>query len=72
MAKFGTGDVLTGVIAGFLSQQKNIENAIIAAVYLHSFAADLLVKKKTEFSYTASDIMDNLPNAIKFLRKSIV
>ncbi len=70
MAKFGTGDVLTGVIAGLISQLKNIEDAVIAAVYLHSLAADLLLNKYTEFGYTASDIIDNLPNAIKFLRKS--
>ncbi|MDO8549195.1 MAG: NAD(P)H-hydrate dehydratase [Ignavibacteria bacterium] len=70
MAKFGTGDVLTGVIAGLISQLKNIEDALIAAVYLHSLAADLLLKKFTEYGYTASDISDNLPDAIKFLRKS--
>ncbi|RPI66733.1 MAG: NAD(P)H-hydrate dehydratase, partial [Ignavibacteriales bacterium] len=70
MAKFGTGDVLTGVIAGFAAQLKNIEDAVIAAVYIHSLSADLLLKKFTEFGYTASDIIDNLPYAIKFLRKS--
>lgn len=70
MAKFGTGDVLTGVIAGLLAQLKNIEDAVIAAVYIHSLAADLLLQKYTEFGYTASDIINNLPKAIKFLRKS--
>lgn len=70
MAKFGTGDVLTGIIAGLLAQTKNIEDAIIAGVYLHSLSADLLLSKFTEYSYTASDIMNNLPNTIKFLRKS--
>ncbi len=70
MAKFGTGDVLTGVIAGLIAQTKNIENAVIAAVYIHSLAADLLLNKLTEFGYTASDIINNIPAAIKFLRKS--
>ncbi len=72
MAKFGTGDVLTGIIAGILSQQKDIEKALISAVYLHSLAADLLLKEKTEYGYTATDIMNNLPSAIKFLRSSFV
>ena len=72
MAKFGTGDVLTGIISGFLAQLKDLETSIIIGVYLHSLSADLLVKKFTEFSYTATDIMENLPNAIKFLRKSFV
>ncbi|MDR3627299.1 MAG: NAD(P)H-hydrate dehydratase, partial [Ignavibacteriaceae bacterium] len=72
MAKFGTGDVLTGAIAGLLSQIKDVENAAIAAVYIHSLAADLLLQDFTEFGYTAGDIINKLPAAIKFLRKSIL
>ncbi len=73
MAKFGTGDALTGMIAGFLSQNPNeIEKSLIAAVYIHSLSADLLLKDFTEFSYTATDIINNLPAAINFIRKSIV
>ncbi|MDP3582534.1 MAG: NAD(P)H-hydrate dehydratase, partial [Ignavibacteria bacterium] len=72
MAKFGTGDVLTGIIAGFIAQSKEIESALISAVYLHSLSADLLLDKKTEYSFTAKDILENLPDAIKFIRKSII
>jgi hydroxyethylthiazole kinase-like uncharacterized protein yjeF len=72
MAKFGTGDVLTGVIASFIAQKKNKEEAIVAAVYVHSLSADLLMKKATEFGYTASDISKNISSAIKFLRKTFV
>ncbi len=70
MAKFGTGDVLTGVIASFIAQKKNKEEAVTGAVYIHSLAADLLLKKSTEFGYTASDISRNISSAIKFLRKT--
>ncbi len=72
MAKFGTGDALTGIIAGFIAKACNIEQSLISAVYLHSLSADLLLQTKTEYSYTASDIIENLPNAIKFIRKSII
>ncbi len=72
MAKFGTGDVLTGVLAGMLSQSNEIESAVTAGVYLHSLSADLLLKDRTEFGFTATDITDNLPSAIKFIRNSIV
>ena len=72
MAKFGTGDVLTGTIAGLLAQQKDIEKAVLSAVYLHSLAADLLLSEKTEYSLIASDIMNYIPNTINFLRKSFV
>ncbi|HEY7751902.1 MAG TPA: NAD(P)H-hydrate dehydratase, partial [Ignavibacteriaceae bacterium] len=35
LAKFGTGDVLTGFIAGLIAQSQQIEKSIITAVYLH-------------------------------------
>ncbi|MFH0735828.1 MAG: NAD(P)H-hydrate dehydratase [bacterium] len=72
MAKFGTGDVLTGVVASFIAQSMNIERSLISAVYLHSLSADLLLNTKTEYGITAGDILQNLPNSIKFLRDSIV
>ncbi len=72
MAKFGSGDVLTGVIAGLLAQTKNIETSVISGVYLHSLSADLLLEKETEFGITAIKIEENLPNAINFLRNSII
>lgn len=72
MAKFGTGDVLTGVISGLLSYSLNLESAVIAGVYLHSLAADLLLEQETEYGITATKIEENLPNAISFLRNSII
>jgi NAD(P)H-hydrate epimerase len=72
MAKFGTGDVLTGVISGFLAQSQEIEEALISAVYIHSLSADLLFENKTEYGITASGIMENIPNAIKFIINSFV
>lgn len=72
MAKFGTGDVLTGIIAGFIAQADGTEGAVISAVYLHSLSADLLLKNKTEYGIMATDIINNLPEAIKFIRKSSV
>lgn len=72
MAKFGSGDVLTGIIAGLLSQNKNLENSAIQGVYLHSLAADLLLTEKPISNYIASDIINNYPNAVKFLEDSFV
>jgi len=72
MAKFGTGDALTGIITGFIAQSKDIEKSLVSAVYLHSLSADLLLEKKTEYSFTVTNIIENLPNAIKFIRKSLL
>nr|MDA3861372.1 NAD(P)H-hydrate dehydratase [Melioribacteraceae bacterium] len=72
MAKFGSGDVLTGVISGLIAASNNIENSVIAGVYLHSLSADLLLEQETEFGITATKIEENLPHAIRFLRNSII
>ncbi|MBK7819421.1 MAG: hypothetical protein IPJ60_19175 [Sphingobacteriaceae bacterium] len=71
LAKFGSGDVLTGMTAGILAQHKDIEKAAIAAVYLHSLTADILKSEMTEYSYSAEDLIKSIPKAIMFLRKSI-
>lgn len=65
MAKFGTGDALTGIIASFILQSKIVEAGILSAVYVHSLAADLLSQNNTVYSVTASDIIKYYPVAIK-------
>ncbi|MDD5079197.1 MAG: NAD(P)H-hydrate dehydratase [Candidatus Omnitrophica bacterium] len=65
MAKAGSGDALTGIIAAFLGQGLDLFQAAKYAVYLHGSAGDLAAKKKTQISMTASDIIDMLPEAIK-------
>ncbi len=72
MAKFGSGDVLSGIISSFWAQSKNVEDSIFSAVYLHSLSADLLRTEKTIFGITAKDIMKNIPKTIKFLDASII
>jgi NAD(P)H-hydrate epimerase len=72
LAKFGTGDVLTGFIAGLISQNKDIEKSVVTAVYLHGLAADILSRKRTKLDILASDVQNYIPQTIKFLEKSIV
>lgn len=72
MATFGTGDVLTGMIASFIAQSNNIEEAVISAVYIHSLAADLLLNDSTEHGITAESLMKKIPSTIKFLEDSVV
>lgn len=72
LAKFGSGDVLTGMISGFLAQTDEIEEALISAVYIHSLAADLLLEEMTEYGYTSEDLIEEIPNAIKFILKSFI
>lgn len=65
MATGGTGDVLTGIIAGFLGQGLVPVEAAAAGVYFHGLAGDIAAKDKGILSLTAGDILDYLPMAIK-------
>jgi ADP-dependent NAD(P)H-hydrate dehydratase / NAD(P)H-hydrate epimerase len=67
MASGGMGDVLTGIIAGFIAQNHSPELAACAGVYLHGAAADALSKSKGPFGYLATDVVNALPEAIKIL-----
>jgi NAD(P)H-hydrate epimerase len=72
MASGGMGDVLTGVIAGFIAQGHSPELSAHAGVYLHGAAADSLSKNKGPFGYLATDVMNTLPETIKELADSIL
>ena len=66
MGTGGTGDVLTGMIAGFLAQfPKQPELAVGAAVYLHGLAGQFAAKVTGEKSFIATDILQYLPKAME-------
>ncbi|MBI4707154.1 MAG: NAD(P)H-hydrate dehydratase [Candidatus Omnitrophica bacterium] len=65
MSSAGTGDVLSGIIASFLGQKLSVFEAAKYAVYLHGLAGDLAAKDKTQLGLIASDIIENIPRAIK-------
>ncbi len=67
LASGGTGDVLTGVIAGFIAQGLSLKDASILGVFIHGLAGDLVAKEKGIAGMIASDIIENLPIAIKQL-----
>ena len=71
LATAGTGDILAGVIATFLSQ--NISRPFIAsaaAVHVHGLAGDIATKALGERSVIASDVLECLPKAILTVIKS--
>jgi ADP-dependent NAD(P)H-hydrate dehydratase / NAD(P)H-hydrate epimerase len=70
MATGGTGDILTGMVAGLIAQhpQQALE-ATALAVYLHGLAGDLAVASIGENSLTATDLLRFLPQAFAYARK---
>jgi NAD(P)H-hydrate epimerase len=64
MATGGTGDVLTGMIAGLIAQHPDrICEATALAVYLHGQAGDLAAAAVGETSLVATDLVRFLPEA---------
>jgi len=70
MASAGSGDVLTGIIAGFLAEfpRAPVEQAVAAAVFLHGRAGEIAARDCGEQSTIASDLIHRLPAAIASLR----
>ncbi|MGV3459054.1 MAG: NAD(P)H-hydrate dehydratase [Flavobacterium sp.] len=63
LATGGSGDVLTGIITGLISQGYNSIDAAVFGVYLHGLTADIGVQDVGKQSFTASSIIDYLGKA---------
>ncbi len=67
MAKGGSGDILTGVVAGLLAQfPHHPASAVEAAVWLHGLAADLTVRDTDERTLLATDTLSRFSSAFRF------
>jgi hydroxyethylthiazole kinase-like uncharacterized protein yjeF len=58
MSAPGMGDVLTGMIAAFIAQGLNADQAMLLAVHLHGMAGDALAAEGIAVGMTASDLME--------------
>ena len=66
LAKAGSGDVLTGMIAGLAAQGMDMYNAAKLGVYLHGKCGELAAGKLTEYSVMAEDLISFIPYAVKY------
>jgi NAD(P)H-hydrate epimerase len=69
MATAGSGDVLSGIIISLLAQGYTSKNASLLGVYMHGLAGDIMVKEISQESLSASDIINGIPLAYKYLKK---
>lgn len=78
MATGGTGDILTGMIAGVIAQhpprrddRNTWKQATVAAVWLHGRCGELAAQRFGEQATLALDLLDFLPEAMNELRPSV-
>ena len=64
MAKGGSGDVLTGMIAGLIAQGLSFEDAARLGVYVHGLTGDAARKKLGAYSVIARDLIDALSEVL--------
>ncbi len=67
MATIGSGDVLTGLVAGIMAQGTPLERAAYAGVFVHGLAGDLAADRLGMRSLFATDIADSIPAALSQL-----
>lgn len=65
MSTGGSGDVLTGIIAGLIAQGLEPEEAARLGVYIHGRAGDQSLETKGNYSLMASDVIDGIPLVLK-------
>ena len=67
MAKGGSGDILTGIVAAMLAQFPNdVARAVETAVYLHGLAADFAARAMDEHTVLATDTVTHLSDAFRY------
>ena len=67
MAKGGSGDILTGIVAAMLAQYPDdVARAVEAAVYLHGLAADFAARAMDEHTVLATDTVAHLSEAFRY------
>ena len=68
MATAGTGDVLTGMVVGFLAQGLSPWDASCTAAYVHGYAGDLASRQLGQAGMVASDLIAQIPYALQQLQ----
>ncbi len=70
LASAGTGDVLSGVIAGLMAQGLSVYEAAAAGVYIHGKAGEQVRDRLGDTGMVAGDLLPELPLTIKRLKQN--
>jgi NAD(P)H-hydrate epimerase len=66
MATAGSGDVLAGIIVSLLAQGASASDAAVLGAAIHGFAGDKAAGKRGEYAMIATDIIENLGEALQY------
>jgi len=69
MTKAGTGDILAGLVVGFLAKTKDLFKSAVAGAFVNGWVGDQLLKKKKGYTFIASDIVADLDLITKAVKK---
>ncbi len=70
MASAGSGDVLSGILVSLLAQGCGLRTAAVAGPFLQGLAGERASRELTEYGVVASDIINQLPGALKMVTPS--
>jgi NAD(P)H-hydrate epimerase len=70
MATAGSGDVLTGIVAGLLAQEVDATVAACAGAYVHGLAGDLAAERAGPEALIAGDLLRHLPGAVRRVKRA--
>ena len=68
LATAGTGDVLAGIIAGFLAQGLSVQSASVLAVFVHGQSGKYVNCKFGDQGSLANDLLEYIPETINYIR----
>jgi NAD(P)H-hydrate epimerase len=72
LASAGTGDVLTGAIAGLVAQGLSLFDAAACGVYLHAEASEMVRARLGDAGMIATDLLPELPQVIKQVKENVI
>lgn len=70
MGTAGSGDVLTGLISGFLAQGAPPLNAAVLGVHVHGLSGEIVAREKTSYAMIARDLGTGIPRGMQLLLNS--
>lgn len=69
LSKGGSGDVLAGLIGGFVVQSFTLDDAVVSAVFVHGYTADAVADRTSERGMLPSDVVAELPYSLSYFEK---